>query len=172
MIENSTGDSAQSSLSPDCTTGWLAPEERTGEDAQLTIDLGCTTLLDNVRMKNLAQDRGIDQFTIQSSNEPTGPWTEIVTARMEPFKERPIIFKPSIKLKVMLFQDCDQPSTEFMLLNIQRQQRTGRYVRILVKTYFGAGGGLSHVSFNGKKAANSKYIACINDTLIHPYVRS
>ena len=57
-----------------------------GLESQLTIELGCTTLVDTVRLKNLATERGTNEFSIEISQTDTGPWTELVTARIEQFK--------------------------------------------------------------------------------------
>ena len=57
-----------------------------GPESHLTIELGCTTLVDTIRLKNLATDRGIDQLSIEISHAETGPWTQLVTARIEQFK--------------------------------------------------------------------------------------
>ena len=126
-----------------------------GEDAELTIELGCTTLLDTVRIKNLAPGRGTTQFSLHISQDQSGPWTQLLTAELTQFKVG-FDCKPKVIFNVTtLPKDCDQPANEFNLFNLQRAERTGRYVRILVESYYGAGGGLSHVSFHGKKAANS-----------------
>lgn len=57
-----------------------------GLESHLTIELGCTTLVDTVRLKNLATERGTNEFSIEISQTDTGPWTELVTARIEQFK--------------------------------------------------------------------------------------
>ena len=85
-VTTSTGESGASSLIPDCSTGWIAPEGRVGQDAQLTIELGCITLLDTVRIKNLAPDKGTTLFSIEISHSDTGPWTQLLSGQLETFK--------------------------------------------------------------------------------------
>ena len=57
-----------------------------GQDAQLTIELGCTALLDTVRIKNLAPDKGTPLFSIEMSHSDTGPWTQLLSGQLETFK--------------------------------------------------------------------------------------
>ena len=85
-VASSTGESGSSGLVPDCSTGWVAPEGKVGEQAELTIELGCTTLLDTVRIKNLAPDRGTTQFSLHISQDQSGPWTQLLTAELTQFK--------------------------------------------------------------------------------------
>ena len=81
-VVSSTGESGPSSLLPDCSTGWVAPEGRVGQDAELTIKLGCTTLLDTVRIKNSGPDQGTTRFSLHIGQEETGPWTQVLTAEL------------------------------------------------------------------------------------------
>ena len=85
-VVTSTGESGPSSLIADCSTGWVAPEGMIGQDAELTIELGCTTLLDTVRIKNLALDRGTTVFSLHVGQEQTGPWTQVLTGELAKFK--------------------------------------------------------------------------------------
>ena len=170
-VTSSTGESGPSILVPDCSTGWVAPEGMVGEDAVVTIELGCTTLLDTVRIKNLAPDSGTTQFSLHISQDQTGPWTQILTAELSQFK---VGFVPNSKVIFNMHylpKDCDQSGNEFNLYNLQRTRRTGRYVRILVESYYGAGGGLSHVSFHGKKAANSNQQPSISYLILYHHLR-
>ena len=85
-VVSSTGEAGPSSLIPDCGTGWVAPDGRVGQDAEITIELGCTTLLDTVRIKNLALDRGTTELSLHVGQEQTGPWTQVLTGELAQFK--------------------------------------------------------------------------------------
>ena len=47
-------------------------------------------------------------------------------------------------------------STEFNLYNKQPQSRLGKYVKFVVESFYGSGGGLQFLQIQGKNAPNSK----------------
>jgi hypothetical protein len=63
---------------------WRAPAGKTGEDAEIIIDLKCPTRLDSFSIMNGFGDFGIKQYTMIGSQKLDGPWTELYSGELPP----------------------------------------------------------------------------------------
>ena len=83
MFQN-TGIVGSGLFQDDCMEGWKAPEGRVGGEAQLIIDLGCSTLIDTIDLRNLNTKQGTRDFSLYLSQpEKEGEWTELYTGTLD-----------------------------------------------------------------------------------------
>ena len=54
---------------------WQSPVGKTGESAELIIDLGCLTLLETFSVVNGFGDFGTEEFSLHGAQSKDGPWT-------------------------------------------------------------------------------------------------
>ena len=83
-VYNETSEDAQKILTDNCTDEdgdeWLAPEGAFNEDAEIIIDMGCSTKVHGLQMKNLKMEQGGTKgFKVFQSDTPDGPWDSILT---------------------------------------------------------------------------------------------
>ena len=83
VVKRSSGTSGQSVLFRNCEEAWRAPDGQTGSNAQLIVDLRCSTKVETILFKNLAEGRGIKDFSIYLSNAEDGPWTLMMNGTLE-----------------------------------------------------------------------------------------
>ena len=83
-VARSSGTSGQSVLADDCTTAWTVPGGVTGPNAQLIVDLGCSTKVENILLRNLETGRGTKDFLLYVSVAEDGPWTLMLNGTLEP----------------------------------------------------------------------------------------
>jgi hypothetical protein len=63
---------------------WRAPTGKTGEDAEIIIDLKCPTRLDSFSIMNGFGDFGIKEYALMGSQRLDGPWTELYVGELPP----------------------------------------------------------------------------------------
>ena len=113
---------------------WLAPKGSTGTNgAFITIDLGCIKEINGVYLRNTHNDgdddRGTERFEIYSGAAQGGPWA--------------VISKNITSLERM--QGGEMVETQFVAFT---SILATRYLRFVVMSYYGDGGGLSYIEEN------------------------
>ena len=61
---------------------WRAPVGKTGDEAEIIIDMNCTVLLDTFSIMNGFQDFGTKKFSLFGSQNLTKPWTKLYTGEL------------------------------------------------------------------------------------------
>ena len=56
---------------------WRPPVGKTGEEAEIIVDLKCQTILDTFSILNTFGDFGTKKFSLHGSRNGQGPWTEL-----------------------------------------------------------------------------------------------
>ena len=54
---------------------WMPPSDAVGDNAKIIVDLGKSTEVYGVTLRNSNGDRGTKNFTIWMSTSENGPWT-------------------------------------------------------------------------------------------------
>jgi hypothetical protein len=117
---------------PPTANYWLAPSSTPGS---LVLDLGCTKVLDGIKLKNTHNghhnDRGTKNFTISISNSTAGPWRTIFTGSLTDARN----------------MSCEVPLEEFRFdaSSLSEDQRMLRALRLETVSWYGAGAGLQHM---------------------------
>ena len=63
---------------------WRAPLEKTGEEAEIIVDLKCSTRLDSFSIMNGFGDFGIKKYSLTGARTLEGPWTELYRGELRP----------------------------------------------------------------------------------------
>ena len=87
-LRRSSGVSGPSVLSSDCDTAWRAPEGGTGPDAQLILDLKCSTQIETISFINMGDGNGSKDFSIYMSDAEDGPWSPLINGTLEQGKNQ------------------------------------------------------------------------------------
>ena len=66
---------------------WRAPLGKTGNEAEIVIDLNCTRLLETFSVMNGFGNFGTKKFSMFGSREVDGPWDEIYRGELPPGEE-------------------------------------------------------------------------------------
>ena len=82
-MSKSSGIAESGLFQDDCTEGWNAPEGSLGGEAELIIDLGCTTLIDTIELRNLNTKQGTKDFSLYVGQTEEGDWTELYSGNLE-----------------------------------------------------------------------------------------
>ena len=82
MFQN-TGIVGSGLFQDDCIEGWKAPEGKVGGEAQLIIDLGCSTLIDTIELRNLNTKQGTRDFSLSVGQTKEGEWTQLYTGNLD-----------------------------------------------------------------------------------------
>ena len=61
---------------------WRAPAGKTGEEAEIIIDLKCPMLLESFSILNGFADFGIKEFSLFGSRDLSGPWTAVYSGEL------------------------------------------------------------------------------------------
>ena len=82
-LRRTSGVSGPSVLSSNCNTAWRAPKGGTGPNAQLILDLKCSTQVETISFINLVDENGSKDFSIYMSNAEDGPWSPLINGTLE-----------------------------------------------------------------------------------------
>merc|ERR1719153_976082 len=116
---------------------WLSPHEKEGTEAFFILDLGCTKIVRGFRIKNthnaFHHDRGTERFLIfgaggggEEDDQEEVEWVQLVNDGLE---------DPRHKLHI--------PVKVFHL----EEPKNVRFIRFIVVSYFGSGGGLQYFGY-------------------------
>lgn len=82
-MSKSSGIAGPGLFQDDCKEGWNTPEGSLGSEAQLIIDLGCTTLIDTIELRNLNTKQGTRDFSLFVRQTEEGEWTELYSGNLD-----------------------------------------------------------------------------------------
>ena len=156
-MSKSTGIAGSELFQDDCTEGWNAPKESLGGEAQLIIDLGCTTLIDTIELRNLNTKQGTREFSLYVGQTEEGEWTELYSGNLDVDTLDVFNFK-MITCSKKKSQGCTRGPIEIHFQNMQRPHRTGKYLKMEIISVYGNSGGLQFLSVNGKKAPERRWM--------------
>ena len=72
-----SGKGGENILDPCNNEQWISPKGKTGESADIIIDLKCLTMLETFSVVNGFGDFGTKQFSLHGSESMDGPWTAL-----------------------------------------------------------------------------------------------
>ena len=125
---------------------WLAPSQKTGDEASLVIDLGCIKEINGVYLKNFhnadKNNRGTMDFSIFVKENENRTWSQVTT-------------EPSYLDRVYSYSTKKVQFVSFSHIHLVR------YVKITIDSYYGnSGGGLSYF-LESEGLAGSSYTSKI-----------
>ena len=74
---SSTSTAGTNILEPCDNQYWRSPPGKTGEEAELVLDLKCTSILDSFSIINGFESFGIKTVTLFGARDEKGPWNEL-----------------------------------------------------------------------------------------------
>ena len=74
-VTSSTGKGRDNILDACNNKFWKSPDGKTGENAELIIDMKCLTLLETFSVVNGFGDFGTKEFSLHGAQSMDGPWT-------------------------------------------------------------------------------------------------
>jgi len=128
---------------PRVTNYWITDNGKTGEDAQLFLDLGCLKKVSGFLLKNTHNagynDRGTRDFSIFSRKTIEDPWTMVTSGELADARNVSLVPTETFTLP-----DAIIPA---------------RYIMFQIDSYYGLGGGLQYFSIIEEKGCNNyKYL--------------